>query len=104
MVVKGEELEKALGEGVRRLRIASLLTQVEVAARANVSVGALKNLENGRGSSTSTLVRVVHALGQDDWLESLAPPPAAFNPLDLLASHRKPTHQSPRRVRRRAAP
>jgi len=99
-----EGLETSLGEGIRALRIASRLTQVALADKANVSLGALKNLENGRGSSTSTLVRVVHALGRDDWLESLAPPPTAFNPLDLLASHRKPTNRSPRRVRRRAAP
>ena len=56
-----EDLEKLLGASVRALRIERRLTQVELAELANLSVGALKNLESGRCSTTTTLVRVVHA-------------------------------------------
>jgi transcriptional regulator with XRE-family HTH domain len=102
-----EDLERTLGAGVRALRIDRRLTQIELAELANLSVGALKNLESGRGSSTTTLVRVVHALGQDQWLGELAPTVATFNPLDLL-SPRGPTprrgpRRGPRRVRRSAS-
>jgi transcriptional regulator with XRE-family HTH domain len=76
--------EVELGDGVRTLRIAARLTQDELAERANISIGALKNLERGRGSTTTTLVRVVHALGRDQWLADLAPAPVSFNPLDLI--------------------
>ncbi|MHB1088791.1 MAG: helix-turn-helix domain-containing protein [Acidimicrobiales bacterium] len=94
-----EELERTLGESVRALRIDRRLTQVELAARANVSVGALKNLENGRGSNTTTLVRVVHVLGHDEWLRALAPSAPTFNPLDLLEPRTSPTRHGARRVR-----
>lgn len=102
MSIQIEDLEVALGAGVRRLRIDRRLTQNELAELANVSVGALKNLENGRGSNTTTLVRVVHALGQDQWLDALAPSVTSFNPLDLLQARSSTKRRAPRRVRRAA--
>jgi transcriptional regulator with XRE-family HTH domain len=95
-----EDLEAVLGESVRALRIDRRLTQVELAELANVSVGALKNLESGRGSATSTIVRVVHALNQDAWLQALAPAVATFNPLNLVDSRGSTQRRGPRRVRR----
>ncbi|MFZ1063640.1 MAG: helix-turn-helix transcriptional regulator [Acidimicrobiales bacterium] len=97
-----QELEVELGESLRSLRIDQRLTQEELAKRANVSLGALKNLENGRGSTTGTLVRVAHALGQDQWLGALAPA-ATFNPLDLVDSRRTRATRA-RRVRRASIP
>ena len=47
------------------------LTQAEVAERANVSLGALRHLESGSGATVSTLVKVLRALGQEDWLDHL---------------------------------
>jgi transcriptional regulator with XRE-family HTH domain len=98
-----EDLEMALGASVRALRIDHCLTQAELAELANLSVGALKNLESGRGSTTTTLVRVVHALGQDQWLQALAPKVATFNPLDLIESRGTSQRRGPRRVRRPAS-
>jgi transcriptional regulator with XRE-family HTH domain len=95
-----DDLEKALGRRVRDLRIAKRLTQARTAELANVSLGALKHLENGSGATTRTLTRVLRALGQDRWLDSLGPGPDAFNPLDLLAARRRGAAASrPRRVR-----
>jgi transcriptional regulator with XRE-family HTH domain len=99
MAAQHEELEAVLGEGVRAVRIIHRLTQIELADRANVSVGSLKNLESGRGSTTSTLVKVAHALGQDHWLRALAPATTSFNPLDLLKPRQSKERQAPRRVR-----
>ena len=93
------ELEETLGAAVRALRLDRRLTQFELAERANVSLGAVKNLEAGRGSTTTTLVRVVHAFGQDSWLELLRPVRPSFNPLDL-ADQRRARQAGPRRVRR----
>ena len=104
MAKQHEDLEAVLGSSVRALRIDRRLTQVELAELANVSLGALKNLESGRGSTTSTLVRVVHALGRDGWLHALAPTAATFNPLDLIEPRASTQRRGPRRVRRSASP
>lgn len=99
----GHELEATLGERLRSLRLASRLTQAELADRANVSLGALKHLETGAGATTATLTKVVRALGQERWIEDLGPAPA-FNPLDVLdARERQERRQrrGPRRVRAR---
>lgn len=100
MTSQFDELEVTLGESVRAQRIEQRLTQLELATRANVSVGAVKNLENGRGSTTTTLVRVVHVLGQDHWLSVLAPSESSFNPLTLLEAPRSSSGHVARRVRR----
>jgi transcriptional regulator with XRE-family HTH domain len=97
-----EEFEHEVGAQVRVLRIARRLTQVELAELANVSLGALKSLEQGRGSTMSTFVRVLHALGRDEWLRSLqssAPSSADFNPLDLLTPRRATSRRTIQRVR-----
>ena len=69
-----EEWESYLGEQVRNLRIRANLDQIQLAGRADISLGALKNLEGGKGSSLKSLIKVMQALGRSDWLEALAPP------------------------------
>ena len=76
-------LESALGEEFRSIRRARGLTQQGLADRANVSVGAVKNLESGSGSSLRTILRVLRVLDRLDWLEELHIPPPTFNPFDL---------------------
>lgn len=99
--MRTDEIEKELGGRIRGLRIGRRLTQVELAELANVSVGALKNLEGGSGSTTTTLVKVLRALGQEHWIDTLGPGPAPFNPLDLLDSRQRHSRRAtqPTRVR-----
>lgn len=78
-----EEMEAALGERLRALRLMKNLDQATVAARAGISIGALKNLEGGRGTTLKTLIRVVRALGREEWLAGVAPV-ASINPLTLV--------------------
>ena len=78
-----EEWEALIGEQVRTLRIASDLDQAGLAALADVSVGALSNLERGKGSSLKTVVAVLRALGHTDWFEGLAPQPTV-SPIQML--------------------
>ncbi|MGH2719742.1 MAG: helix-turn-helix domain-containing protein [Actinomycetota bacterium] len=80
-----QEWEAAVGEQLRAARIAEGLDQAGLAVRADVSLGAVKNLESGKGSSLKTVIRVVRALGRTDWLASLAPP-ITISPLALLAA------------------
>ncbi len=78
-----DEWEVNLGSQVRAERLRLGLDQVTLAARANISVPSLSKLENGEGSRLSTLIKVVRALGREDWLESLAPA-SQVSPLAML--------------------
>ncbi len=89
-----EELEHTLGRNARALRVARSLTQAELATRANVSLGALKHLEQGVGATVGTLVKVVRALDAEEWIDTLGPIRAPFNPLDLLAATKRETAKS----------
>ncbi len=75
------ELEAALGANLRALRLDRNLDQKTVAARAGVSVHALKNLESGK-ATIKTLVSVLRALEREAWLSTIAPV-ATINPLTL---------------------
>jgi len=97
--MRTDELEKALGGHIRDLRIGGRLTQTELAERANVSVGALKNLESGSGATTTTLVKILRALDQERWIETLGPGPAPFNPLDLLEARQQQSRKAARPTR-----
>ena len=87
--VTTEEWEKRLGTDARRLRIQLRLTQAELANNANISLSSVQNLERGGGSSLSTLIRVVRALGRTDWLELLAPDEPKISPVKLLREREK---------------
>lgn len=77
-----------IGQQFRTMRIRIPLEQTAAALRANVSVGALKNLEGGKGSSLSTIIKVARAYGRTDWLEALAPT-ITVSPMQMLRSQRR---------------
>ena len=70
------------------MRIRSNQEQTELAERAGVSLGALKNLEGGKGSSLKTLIKVARALERTDWLEALAPK-VSISPMQMLRAQSK---------------
>ena len=78
-----EYYEVELGEQVRRLRIDAGYDQKQLSEAANISVGALKNLENGKGSSISTMIKIMRALNVENWLESLSPQ-ITVSPMQML--------------------
>lgn len=80
-----DELEAALGARLKTLRLAKNLDQRTLAKQAGIGVSALKNLENGRGSTLRSLASVVRALGREEWLAGVAPM-ATINPLTLTRS------------------
>jgi transcriptional regulator with XRE-family HTH domain len=66
------EVAAELGQRLRRQRLALRLTQAEVAQRAGLNVGSVKNLESRtRTSSLETAIRVVLVLGMIDQFETL---------------------------------
>jgi transcriptional regulator with XRE-family HTH domain len=91
-----DELEALLGEQLRTLRLRANIDQRALAIKADVAVGALKNLEAGRGTTVRTLVRIVRALGQTDWLENLSPE-ISVSPLQMLKGRPKRQRASSRK-------
>jgi transcriptional regulator with XRE-family HTH domain len=84
-----EEIEATIGEQFRAVRIAAGLAQAELASIAGISLGAVKNLEQGNGSSLRTVVRVARALGRDDWFSALTPR-VTVSPIDAFRARREP--------------
>ena len=82
------EWERYLGEQFRAMRIRAGVEQLVLAERADVSAGAIKNLESGKGSSLKTIIKIVRCLGRTDWLESLAPR-VSVSPMQMLAAARR---------------
>lgn len=78
------EMEVSLGEKLKLLRLNRNLEQKTLAARAGVSVRALRNLESGAGTTVKTLLSVVRALGRQSWLDTVAPI-ATINPLTFTS-------------------
>jgi len=92
-----------LGSGLRARRIRAELTQEELARRADVSLGTLQHLESGAGANLTSLVKVVRALGSEDWLAAFAPPPEpTVSPIQMLRERQRDHHER-RRVRRSGA-
>ena len=89
-----KELQTALGERLRWLRLNRNLDQRTTAEKAGISEKALRNLEGGHGSTVETLLRVLKALDHLQGIEMLAPE-ISVNPLDLLRQTK-----APQRVRR----
>ncbi|MDR1214977.1 MAG: helix-turn-helix domain-containing protein [Propionibacteriaceae bacterium] len=78
-----EEIARDLGRQFRQLRLETDLDQAGLARRANLSVGAVKSLEAGTGSSLTTVIRVARALGREEWLTELRPTPEV-SPIAVL--------------------
>ncbi len=76
------EWEVELGLQVRKYRLRSNISQIELAAIADVGLSALKNLERGKGATLKTLIKVIRALGRTDWLLALAPT-VSISPLQI---------------------
>lgn len=92
-ILNPEELAQAIGDDIRALRLQKNLTQNGLAARAGISMNALRHLETGQGANLGTLIRAVRALDKQEWLQALAPQ-VSINPL-----HMTPTRAERQRAR-----
>ncbi|MES2614824.1 MAG: helix-turn-helix domain-containing protein [Bdellovibrionota bacterium] len=88
-----EELEIKLGDSLKALRLQKNMSRQSLCALAGVSLNALKHLELGEGATLKTMIRVVRALGRQEWLAGIAPK-ITINPL-----HMKRDHQQRQRAR-----
>ncbi len=78
-----EEMEVTFGQQLRDLRLRRNIDQRQLAEQSGVALNAVKNLENGKGATLTSLVKVLRTLGRADWLETLAPT-VAISPMQLL--------------------
>ena len=89
--------EKMIGEAIRRQRIKAGIPLEELAAMANLSPISVRALELGRGSTLSTMLKVLAALDELDFLTEWAAKGQEISPLQALrASRNKPVE--PKRV------
>lgn len=93
-----EEWQVTLGENIRNLRMLKNLDQKGIAARAGISVTAVRRIESGKTSTTETLIKVLRVLGRTDWINALAPI-IDINPLQIAKMASKAPRQ---RVRKSA--
>ena len=78
-----EEIEVEFGQQLRDLRLRRNIDQRQLAEQAGVALNAVKHLENGRGATLSSLVKILRSLGRADWLETLAPT-VTISPMQML--------------------
>ncbi len=83
-----EELEALLGENIKALRLQKNIDRRALCLQAGVSENALRNLENGDGTTLKTLIRILKALGRESWLNTIAPK-TSINPLHLVNEKEK---------------
>jgi transcriptional regulator with XRE-family HTH domain len=82
------EWEVKIGAQIRRIRIRLNYEQTKLAEMSGISITAMTNLENGKGATIKTLIKVLRAVNREEWLDTLAPP-LSVSPLQLLRT-RKP--------------
>lgn len=98
-----QEAAGELGLRLRAHRLARLLTQTDLAARAGVSVGTLRTLEANGQSSVDSVLRVALALGLAEELQRLFVLPLQ-SIAQMEAAERAQRTQRVRAPRRRQAP
>lgn len=91
-----EEIEIEFGQQLRDLRLRRNIDQRQLAEQAGVALNAVKNLENGRGATLSSLVKVLRSLGRVDWLGTLAPT-VEISPMQMLKAKQPRQRASKRR-------
>jgi transcriptional regulator with XRE-family HTH domain len=89
------EVCQELGQRLRAQRLALLLTQAELAARAGVAIGTVRTLETTGMVSADSLVRLALTMGLADSLQNLfEQPQQSIAQMEL--AQRKPRQRAPR--------
>ena len=92
--------EKKIGETIRRLRIRKGLPLEDVAAKASLSPISVRALELGRGSTLSTMLKVLNAIGETGFMLDWTEKSNELSPLQALRNSRKQAAE-PKRVSRK---
>jgi len=92
--------EKTIGDTIRRLRIRKGLPLENVAAKANLSPISVRSLELGRGSTLATILKVLKAIDETDFILDWVEKSNEISPMQALRNSRK-LAMAPKRVSRK---
>jgi transcriptional regulator with XRE-family HTH domain len=96
------QIEQELGKRIKRHRVERNLSQSEIATRSGLSRRTITAIENGEGSTLTTLIAILRALNALDVLESFLPDPGP-SPM-AMAMLQEPTPKYPSKARKSPAP
>ena len=82
-IASSNQIEEALDERIHRLRLSRNWTREKLAQEAGVSIRTVANLEEGRGVTFNTIIRIMKALNLQGNLSALLPDPT-IRPMELL--------------------
>ena len=107
-LASAQEICQHIGQRLRAQRLAALLSQAELAARAGVSTGTVRTLEATGLISADSLMRLVMALGLASSLQHLFELPmqsvAEMERADRVLRRHAPRQRAPRALRAPRAP
>lgn len=89
------ERASELGQVLREIRLRQNMDQRQLAERADVALNSVKRLETGKGTTVESFIKVLRALGREEWLESLAPR-VTVSPLQMLKAGRSTRQRASR--------
>lgn len=90
-------LETEFGQAIRQARIKKGLSLEDVAARANLSPTSVRALELGRGSTVSTLAKVLQVIDELSFIENWIARGDSFSPIAVFREKSKMAYR-PKRV------
>ena len=70
-----KEIQKEIGQRLRRERLNQNITQEQLAQLANISRRTLVAAEKGEGTTLETLIRILRSLNKLNHLNQFIPPP-----------------------------
>jgi transcriptional regulator with XRE-family HTH domain len=82
-IASSNQIEEAIDEKIRRLRLARNWTREKLAREAGVSMRTIANLEEGRGTTFNTIIRILKAFNLQANLSALFPD-LSIHPIELL--------------------
>ena len=88
-IASSEAIESALGQQLDAIRLSRNLTQAELAEQAGISRSTFTRLvQDGKGISLDSFIRILQALQLHDHLQALLPDPG-LRPLERLQQSSK---------------
>lgn len=98
-----EQIEKALCERIKKIRLLKNWPREKLAREAGISVRTLARLEDGEGVTFDTIIRVMIALRIQENLLVLFPDPS-IRPIEMLEMKGKERKRAGRKVKEDTTP
>ncbi len=87
------EVLQEIGTRLRAYRLQRNLAQADLATRAGLNRTTIRDIEAGKDSQLSTLVKILRALGRLDDIDAFLPKPSV-SPIQLMKLEGKPRQRA----------